>query len=190
MTVREIISEHATLLDDSIVKVDAVLNHQVLPHFIEQVAKEFKNSLERDNIGPIGKLLTIEASGIAPTIALAQLLSVPMVYARRGRRITMSEPVYTESVPSRTSNQVSQIVVSGENLSNNDQVLIVDDFLGSGAAADAAARIVSKSGAKLLGFAFVVEKEFESGRSVLSKYDKPIISLTKVDIANRQLKFR
>ena len=190
MTVCEIISEHARLLEDSIVKVDAVLNHQVLPHFIEQVAKEFKHALDQQKIVQISKLLTIEASGIAPTIALAQVLGVPMVYARRGRRITMSDPVYSESVPSRTSQQISQIVVSGENLGSNDQVLIVDDFLGSGAAADAAARIVAKSGAKLLGFAFVVEKEFEAGRSLLLGHGKPIISLTKVDIANKQLKFR
>jgi adenine phosphoribosyltransferase len=50
-------------------------------------------------------------------------------------------------------------------------VLIVDDLLATGGTAAAAAKLVEKLGGKVVGFSFLVELGFLSGRRALSGYD-------------------
>jgi xanthine phosphoribosyltransferase len=109
-------------------------------------------------------------------MAAKALDNLPVVYARKHKPITMSEPVYIEVAPSHTKGSEVNLMVSPEFLHEGERVLIVDDFLASGKTIEALARIVDNAGAELVGIATVVEKRFEGGRQALAHWKVPIMS--------------
>ncbi len=174
---RKAILEKGTVLGGGILKVDSFLNHQVDAALIDlvgkHIAKEF-SSMQVD------KVFTAESSGIAPALAVARQIRVPMVFARKKRPITMSEPV-SESAPSHTKGGTVNLYVSAEFLEPSDNILIVDDFLASGLTIAALGRIIAKSGANLVGIAAVIEKSFEGGRDyLLEKFDVPVFGAARI----------
>lgn len=116
---------------------------------------------------PITRILTAEVSGIGPALTTGIVLGVPVVYARKHKPITMSEPVFVETAPSHTKGSMVFLMVSPEFIHAGDRVLIVDDFLASGKTIAALARLVKQAGAEIAGIACVVEKTFEGGRELL-----------------------
>ena len=160
-----------------ILKVDGFINHQVDPVLMnacgEEFARRFKNVQAT-------KVLTAEISGIAPAVMTAMHMNLPVVYARKHKPITMSEPVFIEVAPSHTKGSEVNLMVSPEFLKPGDRVLIVDDFLASGKTIEALARIVRNAGANLVGIAVVVEKSFEGGRRALEHWEVPIDSVAEI----------
>ena len=57
-------------------------------------------------------------------------------------------------------------------------VLIVDDLLATGGTAEAAAKLVKKTGANLVGMAFLIELEALQGREKLTDAGKIVSMLT------------
>ena len=67
-------------LDNGILKVDRFINHQMDPYLMKQVAVEFMNLFAEER--PT-KILTVEASGIAPAVMLGYLMELPVVFAKK-----------------------------------------------------------------------------------------------------------
>jgi xanthine phosphoribosyltransferase len=161
-----------------ILKIDSFLNHQLDVELMEQVGSEIGARFTdyRPN-----RILTAEVSGIVPAAMAARALNnIPVVYARKHKPITMSEPVFIEVAPSHTKGSEVNLMVSPEFLTASDSVLIVDDFLASGKTIEALARIVQNAGAKLVGIAVVVEKRFEGGRDALKHWGVPIEAIAEI----------
>ena len=172
------IREHGTVLPGGILKVDGLVNHQLLPDLTREMGRAFAASFRP--LSP-NKVLTVEVSGIAPALMTAVELGVPMVYARKKRPITMTGEPYTASSLSRTKGGVVDLFVSGEYLGPGDRVVVVDDFLASGGTLRALSSIIGQSGAELLGIDCVVEKAFERGREKLADLKVPIRTLAIVE---------
>ena len=151
-------------LGDGILKVDHIINHQLDPALMTAMGQELAR---RFGALPVDRILTCEVSGIAPALATAQVLQVPVVYARKRKPVTMSGPVYLQTAPSHTGGSEVSLMVSAEFLRAGENVLIIDDFLASGLTALALARIIRSAGARLSGVGVVVEKTFEQGRDTL-----------------------
>jgi len=58
-----------------------------------------------------------------------------------------------------------------------DKVIVHDDLLATGGTAEAAAELITRQGAEVVGFSFVVELSFLKGRDILEKYSKNIKSI-------------
>lgn len=69
----------------------------------------------------------------------------------------------------------SELQMHKDALSKGAMVLIVDDLLATGGTARAAGRLVSKQGAKVAGYGFLVELTFLAGRDKLEGV--PVMSL-------------
>ena len=86
------------VLSDQVLKVDAFLNHQIDPVLMQQIGKEFA---ARFKDAGITKIITIEASGIAPAIMAGLELGVPVIFARKYQSLTLkddlSEPFFKSS---------------------------------------------------------------------------------------------
>ena len=164
-------------LGDGILKIDTILNHQLDAGLImrcgEELARRFKDA-------KVTRILTAEVSGIAPALATAYALGVPLVYARKIKPITMYGPVYLETAPSHTKGNDVQLLVAAEFMPGGDRVLIVDDFLATGKTLRSLVRIVQGSKSELVGIACVVEKIFEGGRKALEHYKVPIEALATI----------
>jgi xanthine phosphoribosyltransferase len=164
-------------LGRGILKVDSFINHQIDPALMIEIGREMARRFVDEHIS---KVLTAEISGIAPALATGQALSVPVVYARKTRPVTMTGPVFVEVAPSHTKGRDVFLMVSTEFLGPGDRVLVIDDFLATGATISALVRLVRHAEAELVGIGTVVEKAFEGGREDLEAFGVPIVSLAVV----------
>jgi xanthine phosphoribosyltransferase len=173
---RRILAEGRNL-GGGILKVDSFLNHQVDTHLMFRIGQELARHFTDANVT---KVMTAEISGIAPALATAHALNVPVVYARKTRPVTMTGPVFVEVAPSHTKSGDAFLMVAAEFLGPGDRVLVVDDFLASGSTIDALVRLVEHAGATLAGIGAVIEKRFEEGREAFAHFNVPVVSLVVV----------
>lgn len=174
---QERIRQEGLILSDTVLKVDSFLNHQVDTELALQIGQEFKKLFGHQ---PITKVITIEASGIQFAMATAIALGVPFVYAKKKKAVTLSEAVYSAPVHSFTRQEDYLVSVSQKYLGPNDKVLIVDDFLATGAALVGLVDIVKEAGAELLGVGCVIEKSFQEGRSLLENRGIEVHALARI----------
>ncbi|HEX2696956.1 MAG TPA: xanthine phosphoribosyltransferase [Anaerolineales bacterium] len=168
------IQREGHILGNGILKVDSFVNHQVDAALMDECGKEFARRFV--NLGAT-KVLTAEISGIAPALTTALHLGLPVVYARKTKPITMPDQVYLTLAPSHTKGRTVELVVSPEYLANGENVLIIDDFLASGATILGLVRLAEAAGAKVVGVGALIEKIFEGGREALKSLGVPVESL-------------
>ncbi|MCW3095398.1 MAG: adenine phosphoribosyltransferase, partial [Chthonomonadaceae bacterium] len=63
------------------------------------------------------------------------------------------------------------VEMHSDSLHPGQKVIIIDDLLATGGTAAAAARLVERLGAEVVGFGFLVELAFLDGRKTLGKYE-------------------
>lgn len=173
----ERILKDGDVLGENILKVDSFLTHQVDFELMQEIGKVFADKYKEAGIT---KVVTIEASGIAPAVYAAQALGVPMIFAKKAKNITMTEGILTAEVYSFTKQVTSQVSIVSRFLSNDDTVLIIDDFLANGQAAKGLLEIIGQAGAKVAGIGIVIEKSFQDGRDLLEKTGVPVTSLARI----------
>lgn len=171
------ILEVGVVVSDQVLKLDAILNHQVDPALILELGKEFARRFAESKPD---KVLTIESSGIPVAFTTALELGVPMVFARRKKTITMDQDTFSERVPSFTKGMVTDIMVSSAFLQKGERVLLIDDFIANGDAARGLIRIIERAGADLVGVGIVVEKSFQAGGISIREQGIRMESLVKI----------
>ncbi|WP_120994374.1 xanthine phosphoribosyltransferase [Stutzerimonas urumqiensis] len=174
---KEKIRREGIVLSEKVLKVDAFLNHQIDPALMQQIGEEFARRFRDDGIT---KIVTIEASGIAPAVMAGLELGVPVIFARKHQSLTLTDHLLTASVYSFTKQVESTIAVSTHHLSPNDRVLIIDDFLANGKAAKGLIAIIQQAGASIAGLGIVIEKSFQVGRQELEAQGYRVESLARV----------
>ena len=158
--VEERILKDGIVKTGNVLKVDSFLNHQIDVVLLDEIAQEF---LRRFAGNTITKVLTIEASGIAIACAVARLLSVPVVFAKKSKSVNLDGESYVAEVESFTHKKTNQVIVSKKYLNEEDRVLIVDDFLANGCALQGLISLVDAAGAEVVGCGIVIEKGFQEG---------------------------
>jgi xanthine phosphoribosyltransferase len=161
-------------LGNGILKVDGFVNHQVDPALMEACGQELAARFAK--LGAT-KVLTAEISGIAPALMTARYLGLPVVYARKTKPITMPDQVFLTLAPSHTKGRMVELIVSPEYLAGGEKVLIIDDFLASGATIMGLVRLAQTAGATVVGVGTLIEKVFEGGRETLKPIGVPVESL-------------
>src|SRR5512135_2995254 len=158
-------------LGNGILKVDGFINHQVDPQLMDVCGREL--AIRFRGIGAT-KVLTAEISGIAPAVSTALHLKLPVVYARKQKPITMPDQVFLTLSPSHTKGRITELIISPEYLGEGERVLIIDDFLATGATILGLVRLAQTAGSHIVGIGTLIEKTFEGGRSALSHLGVPI----------------
>ena len=165
------------VLGENILKVDSFLTHQVDFSLMKEIGQVFAEAVKGAGIT---KIVTIEASGIAVAVPIAQRFHVPVVFAKKAKSKNIGDGVYTSHVHSYTYNKDFTVTVSKDYLNEDDHILIVDDFLANGLAADGLIDIANQSGAKIVGLGICVEKLFQGGGEKLRKQGYRVESLAKI----------
>ena len=65
-----------------------------------------------------------------------------------------------------------ELIVSPEYLARGERVLIIDDFLASGATILGLVRLTQAAGAEVVGIGTLIEKIFEGGRAALAASER------------------
>lgn len=182
------ILEEGIVIGTDVLKVDSFLNHQIDPNIMDAIGKEFAR---RFSDKKITKILTIEASGIAPAIFTAKELAVPVVYAKKTGSLNMDHDTYDTTVHSFTKKKDYIIRVSKRFLNAGDRVLIIDDFLANGQAIIGLYEIVEMAGATLVGAGVVIEKGFQDGGALLREMGIRVESLAIIEkMSEKQILFK
>lgn len=164
--------------EGNVLKVDSFLNHQMDIELFDQMGAEFK---KRFADRPINKILTIEASGIGIACVVAQHFGVPVVFAKKTKSINIEGEMYTAEVESFTHKCKNQVIVAKKFLSEDNHVLIIDDFLANGCALQGLIQIVKAAGGTVEGIGIAIEKGFQSGGTVIRNLGYHLESLAIVD---------
>ena len=183
---QKILSE-GIVLSDEVLKVDAFLNHQIDPVMMQLIGKEFA---ARFKDAGITKIITIEASGIAPAIMAGLEPGVPVIFARKYQSLTLKDDLYRSKVFSFTKQTESTIAISNKHISSADKALVIDDFLANGQAALGLIDLIHQAKAEVVGVGIVIEKSFQPGRDILLEKGYRVESLARVkSLANGTVEF-
>lgn len=176
--------------EGNVLKVESFLNHQMDISLFNQMGAEFKKRFEGKNIN---KILTIEASGIGIACVAAMHFNVPVVFAKKAKSINIDGDMYIAEVESFTHKCKNQVIVSKKFLSENDHVLIIDDFLANGCALQGLISIINQAGGTVEGIGIAIEKGFQNGGNIIRNLGYQLESLAIVDsmdAATGTVKFR
>lgn len=183
----ERIKKEGKCFPGGILKVDKFINHQMDPNLMKQIAVEL---IRRYASTEINKIITIEASGIAPAIMMGFLLDLPVVFAKKKKPSTM-DGLLSTTVFSFTKQREYTVIISDEYLTPKDKVLFIDDFLANGNAAKGIIDLCKQARCELVGMGFIIEKAFQHGRDVIEAAGIRCESLAIIDsLDNCQIKIR
>ena len=167
----------------NVLKVDSFINHQMDIALFNEMGEEWRKRFEGKNIN---KILTIEASGIGIACIVAQHFGVPVVFAKKSKSINLEGEMYTAEVESFTHKNKNQVIVAKKFLSEEDHVLIIDDFLANGCALQGLISIVQSAGATVEGIGIAVEKGFQVGGQIIRNLGFQLESLAIVESMNAE----
>ena len=179
----ERIRKDGIVKEGQVLKVDSFINHQMDIDLFNEMGKEFKRLFADKNIN---KILTIEASGIGLACIIAQHFNVPVVFAKKAKSINLDCEMYTTKIESFTHKRVYDVIVSKKFLSEEDHVLIIDDFLANGCAVAGLVDLVRSAGATVEGVGIAVEKGFQQGGQILRDKGLQVESLAIVESMNHE----
>ncbi|GGE56729.1 xanthine phosphoribosyltransferase [Priestia taiwanensis] len=181
------IREEGRVLSNEVLKVDSFLNHQIDPQLMQEIGLEFVRRFESKEIT---KIVTLESSGIAPSVMTALQLQVPVVFARKRKSLTLKDDVYVSEVYSFTKQEKNEIAMSKNYVTADDHVLIIDDFLANGEAAFGLIDLVNQAGAVISGIGIVIEKSFQPGGDRLRETGLQVEALARIaSLENGEVSF-
>ncbi len=160
---KERIMQDGKCYPGGILKVDSFINHQMDPNLMMDLAKEFVRLFKHL---PINKIITIEASGIAPAILVGYLMQLPVVFIKKKRPKTMDN-MLTSVVHSFTKDRDYTVCISNNFLTPDDHVLFIDDFLANGNASKGVIDLCKQAGSTIEAMGFIIEKAFQNGGNFL-----------------------
>ena len=115
----------------------------------------------------------IESRGFIFGMPMAYKLNAGFVPVRKPNKL----PAATYSQEYELEYGTDKIEVHQDAIEKGANVLIVDDLLATGGTAEAACKLIKKTGANLVGIAFLIELEALNGRQ---KLDAPkVVSMLK-----------
>ncbi len=145
----------------------AIKDKKILPLIVDYLCDKFKDE-------KIDYIAGIESRGFIFGMPMAYKLGCGFVPVRKPNKL----PAETISQEYELEYGTDKIEIHKDAFGQGDNVLIIDDLLATGGTAEAAAKLVKKSGANLVGMGFLIELEALNGREKL-KNDGKIVSMLK-----------
>ncbi len=120
-------------------------------------------------------IVGIESRGFLFGFLVANKLNVPFVLVRKAGKLPYKTIKYDYDLEYGSTT----IEMHEDALEKGWNVIIHDDLLATGGTAEAAAQLVKKLGANVLGFTFVVGLEFLNGKNKLINHSNNITCLVQ-----------
>ena len=115
-------------------------------------AESINQFIERSKKYDFNKIAAIESRGFVFASAMSYLLKKPFIMLRKKNKL----PADVHSVDFELEYGTATIEVHKDSFNENEKVLIIDDLIATGGTAEAAAKLVEISKAKVEGFMFVI----------------------------------
>ncbi len=142
------------------------------PPAFRQVIRQLADHFRDANVNSI---VSAEARGFIFAAPLALELGARFIPIRKPGKL----PFDTDSFHYELEYGTDTLEMHTDALAKGDRVIMVDDLLATGGTIKACIELAERTGAEVVGCAFVIELDFLKGRDVLSAYD--IFSLIHYD---------
>lgn len=174
---KEAIREKGKAINQDVLLVDSFLNHQVDVQLMKAVGESFAEYFAG---GGFTRVVTIESSGIAPAAFTAFAMGLPLVVMKKQTSRIMTGNLLQTTVRSFTKGTQYELTVKRDFIDENDNLLLIDDFLASGEAAFGMINLATQAGARVGGIGIVIEKAFQSGHQRLVEKGIDVYSLARI----------
>ena len=164
-------------LNEDILKVDSFINHKVDAELMMAIGQDFAEHFKDQGVT---KVVTIESSGIAPAVMTAYCMQIPLVIMKKQPSKILNKNLLQTEVASFTKGTSYELTISAEQISEDDHVLIIDDFLANGESATGAIRLLRMAHATVAGLGILIEKSFQPGREKLMDQGIHVYSLARI----------
>lgn len=167
-------------LERKIVRVDKYINGNIDIKLMGKVANQMYEDFKHM---PIDRIITVESSGIAPAILVAEKFGVDLVVLKKERSVILDN-VYTAEVFSFTKQKSYTVSVNKWNIIEGANYLLIDDFLAKGQVVNGVINILKQGNANLVGASFVVEKGFENTEHIFTENNivkTSIVNIVRID---------
>ena len=111
------------------------------------------------------KIAAIESRGFIFASPLSYNLSKPYILLRKKDKL----PAERYSVDFELEYGKSTLEIHKDSINTKDKVIIIDDLIATGGTAEAAAKLIEKSGGKVAGFVFIINLFDLGGKELLEK---------------------
>ena len=182
---QRILADGRAKAEGGVVMVGSFLNHQLDPQLMMHCAEEFARLFKDQGIN---KIVTIEASGIAPAIMTGYLMHLPVVFIKKKEPKTVDD-AWKSWVWSFTRGDETTVCIDRKLLTENDRILFIDDFLANGHASGSVIHFCRQSGAQIVGMGFLVEKGFSQGGQFLRDHNINYHALATITRINEDNSF-
>ena len=118
----------------------------------EAFAETINQIIEKSKKFNFDKIAAIESRGFVFASAVSYILKKPFILLRKKNKL----PADVHSVDFELEYGTATIEVHKDSLEENDTVLIIDDLIATGGTAEAAAKLIEMSKAKVAAFIFVI----------------------------------
>ncbi len=145
----------------------AIKDSETLKVIIDYLCEQFRDV-------KIDYIAGIESRGFIFGMPMAYKMNAGFVPVRKPNKL----PAETISQEYQLEYGTDKIEIHKDAFGPGDNVLIVDDLLATGGTAEAACKLVKKTGANLVGIGFLIELEDLKGREKLKDCGK-IVSMLK-----------
>ena len=115
-------------------------------------AEAISQIVERSKKYDFDKIAAIESRGFVFASAVSFILKKPFIMLRKKNKL----PAEVYSVDFELEYGTATIEVHKDSFEKNDNVLIIDDLIATGGTAEAAAKLIKMSDAKVAAFIFVI----------------------------------
>lgn len=143
----------------------ALKDKVALKQMVDYLAEQFKAE-------KIDYIVGLESRGFIFGMPLAYLFDAGFIPIRKPNKL----PGETLSESYQLEYGTDTFEIHADALTKGDRVLIVDDLLATGGTAAAACNLVKKTGAEIVGCAFVIELDDLNGRAKMPK-DCRVVSM-------------
>ena len=111
------------------------------------------------------KIAAIESRGFIFASPLAYNLSKPNILMRKKNKL----PAEKYSVDFKLEYGDGTLEIHKDSISPNEKIIIIDDLIATGGTAEAAAKLVEKSGGQVAAFVFIINLFDLGGKRILEK---------------------
>ena len=145
----------------------ALKEPDTLKEMIDYLCEQFKDV-------KIDYIAALESRGFIFGMPMAYKLNAGFIPIRKPNKLPA--PTYSQEYSLEYGTDKIEIHVDA--IEEGANVLLVDDLLATGGTAEAAVKLIKRTGGNLVGIAFLIELEALNGRSKLDK-DLKIVSMLK-----------